>query len=191
MTAINQQSDPPKKHAPLPHLYVLDRRYLAFVRGEAQFPLTNLLPFKVLVGILVVLLIFINVSVRKSDPTTANGMSLIFGLMGVIAVVLISLTGRRERKMRAEGKLLQGQIISVSQYKTTETERETRGEETITVNKTVIKVKFTYQFTTPEGTSLTGTIEKSSDEVLGYPNLPSEGTPSAIIYVDENLHQML
>ncbi|MCC6972994.1 MAG: hypothetical protein IT322_03185 [Anaerolineae bacterium] len=191
MTAIHQQGDHPHHAPPLPHFYVLDRRYLAFIRGDAEFPLTNLLPFKLLVGFLVVLLIFINVSVRKSDPTTANGMSLIFGLMGVAVVVIISLTGRREQKMRSEGKLLQGQIISVSQHKTTETERETRGEETITVNKTVTKVKFTYQFTTPEGTSLTGGVEKNSDEVPGYPNLPSEGTPAAIIYVDEHLHQML
>lgn len=191
MSAINQQGDHPAQPAPHPQPYVLDRRYLAFVRGDAEFPLTSLLPFKVLVGILVVLLIFINVSVRKSDPTTANGMSLIFGIMGAAVVVMISLTGRREQKMRSEGRLFQGQITSVSQHKTTETVRETQGEETITVNKTVIKVKFTYQFTTPEGTFLTGTIEKSSDEVPGYPNLPSEGTPAAIIYVDQSLHQML
>jgi hypothetical protein len=98
-----------------------------------------------------------------------------FAVLLTFSCILLRRKQRREERLTREGRLLEGQVISCAASHSSETGHS---------------VELRYSFLAPDGRHVEGKRSERRDD-LKDAQLPAPGTPVAVLYADEKLHQVL
>jgi hypothetical protein len=120
-------------------------------------------------------------SLRGDGPSFSTGLGLLgLGLVtwAVWQAVLVVRTERRERRLAAQGRLVPGRIVSC------------RGGLDPSEHGRSYYLDVVYRVQGPAGEMITGTKSLPRDDLHGQP-LPQPGTPVAVLFLDEKVHDVL
>jgi hypothetical protein len=113
-----------------------------------------------------------------SEQWTLNMMRFapaVLALINGAGLVVLRKKQCRDHRFRAEGRLLEGQVVTCSATQSSESG---------------YLVELSYSFLTPDGRTLEGKGSERREDLKGTP-LPMPGTPVSVLYVDNKLHKVL